>query len=137
MEKIPTERSDRMKEIQYFYRKAHTVKQQLSFIDFMRCYEMVVNVTDAIQANHLWYILTAKINGCIFESFTEFNDTILGSIRNHIETYIGQNQQHKRQLSDYSDEEQPKKKQRIIPTTNVYITRPGKRMRLNSSVSTQ
>ena len=140
VEKIPTERSNTMKEIQYFYMKAQTVKQQLSFIDFMRCYEMVVNVTDAIQANHLWHILRVKINGRIFKSFTEFNATILDSIRDHIGTYIAHNNtQQKRQLDDYTVEQQQqqqqqqpaKKKQRLVmpDIENLYITRPAKRPR--------
>jgi hypothetical protein len=121
-----------MKDIQYFYMKAQTVKQQMSFIDFMRCYEMVINVTDARQATHLWNILITKINCRTFESFTEFNATILGSIRDHIETYIEhqQSQEQKRQLDDCL--EPPKKKQRLTmpDIENLYITRPVKRMRI-------
>jgi hypothetical protein len=121
-----------MKDIQYFYMKAQTVTQQMSFIDFMRSYEMVVNVTDARQATHLWHILITKINGRIFESFTEFNATILGSIRDHIETYITETQQQKRQLDDcLEQQQQPKKKQRLTmpDIENLYITRPAKRPR--------
>jgi hypothetical protein len=113
--------------------KAQTVTQQMSFIDFMRCYEMVINVTDARQATHLWNILITKINGRIFESFTEFNATILGSIRDHIETYITETQQQKRQLDDcLEQQQQPKKKQRLTmpDIENLYITRPAKRPRL-------
>lgn len=117
-----------MKNIQYFYRKAQTLVQELSYIDFMRSYEIIINITNMRQATHLWDILMARINGVTFNTFADFNATILDSIKQHNITYNIQ----------YSAEEPPRKKQKLTEveelvapfSNNIYISRPTKRMRM-------
>ena len=80
------------------------------------------------QATHLWDILMARINGVTFNTFADFNATILDSIKQHNITYNIQ----------YSAEEPPRKKQKLTEveelvapfSNNIYISRPTKRMRM-------
>jgi len=117
-----------MKNIQYFYRKAQTIVQELSYIDFMRSYEIIINITNMRQAMHLWDILISRVNGVTFNAFADFNATILDSIKQHNNTYS----------THYSIEEPPPKKQKLTEveelvapfSNNVYISRPAKRMRM-------
>lgn len=122
-----------MRDIQYFYRKAINITQNLSYIDFMRCYEMVVNITDSRQAYNLWSILSTKINRRTFDSFHDFNSTVLDSIREHESSYS--HTTSKRPL--ITDEYPSQKRVRLTSTEqlsvsfaeNVTITKPAKKAR--------
>jgi hypothetical protein len=122
-----------MRDIQYFYRKAINVTQNLSYIDFMRCYEMVVNINDSRQAYHLWAILTTKINGRTFDSFPDFNYTVLDSIREHDNSYSPINLKRPLIAPEYPCEKRVRltstEQLAVSFTENVTITKPAKKAR--------
>ena len=69
----------------YTYRKAQNIVQTMTYNDLLRCYDLMIKVHNRNDAMRLWSIIYNRINGHIFDSFSELNHAVLESIEDFTE----------------------------------------------------
>ena len=70
----------------------------MSYNDLLRCYDLMIKVHNRGEALRFWSIVYNRINGHIFDSFSELNHAVLESIQD-FKDGGGQQQQQQQQYT--------------------------------------